>query len=380
VLTEIALADAAFVPAVEDAITDALEAEWAVMLGAAPQRHYGPGPHPDGSEQKVHAGPEEPKADSLTAWRPPLSPKAAIAPFLETPGGRKLEWTPTSWGDYYGPDEGEAGEVKDEVQKALGDRFLPLLSSIAAQYNVSEDQAMRALWPLAKMFDDLKTPGVLSPPDVGVTPVTEPVFDLGSLEGRIDAAMWRFVGEWAATSGDSSTFALGLQMAAAKEFGLTTAEAELRANHKDQMMLAAWDSRGPIEQDVLRALVRNQYDYTQEVLKARGIEYLDLARGVTSMPDRHLAGVTTLTLLNPLSSWTTSRFTAERFAGAADVADQWETRAGDYLLQARVPASRIFSTAVTGPGCLNEFEVVVLGAAAEGDTVWVDSRVQWDIE
>ena len=50
---------------------------------------------------------------------------------------------------------------------------------------------------------------------------------------------------------------------------------------------------------------------------------------------------------NPLSSWSTQ---SQIFA-------QWR----DYVLFAKIPASRIISTAFTGPGCLNESEFIVIG-------------------
>jgi len=103
----------------------------------------------------------------------------------------------------------------------------------------------------------------------------------------------------------------------------------------------------------LRAVARAMYDNTQSMLKASGISAVDVYRGMnryTPVTARALQDSTVMrgyAAMNPLSSWSTSYGVAQDFGGVIGVM--------------RVPAEGVFCTAMTGMGCANEQEVILLG-------------------
>jgi hypothetical protein len=132
-----------------------------------------------------------------------------------------------------------------------------------------------------------------------------------------------------------------LRSSAIAEFGIREAAT-------DHFTVKGWHKYGD---DHLRAALRSQYENTQKFFKAQGITHLTVARGTTeggTVGD----GESLEVLLQPLSSWTTSLTTAREFTVFNDTAK---------LLVTRVPVARVFSTCVTGNGCLKEAEVVLLG-------------------
>jgi hypothetical protein len=98
-----------------------------------------------------------------------------------------------------------------------------------------------------------------------------------------------------------------------------------------------------------RAYARQEYENTQRFLKENKIDYVSVYRGQgNSAFPGHYDGTATI-MMQPASSWTTSLNVAAKFGS------------GKMILAARVPASRVLSTAVTGRGCLNESEVLIFG-------------------
>jgi len=104
----------------------------------------------------------------------------------------------------------------------------------------------------------------------------------------------------------------------------------------------------------LRAVARAMYDNTQSMLKASGISAVDVYRGMnqyTPVAARVLQDSTVVmrgyAAMNPLSAWSTSSGVAQDFGGLIGVM--------------RVPAKGVFCTAMTGMGCANEQEVILLG-------------------
>lgn len=73
--------------------------------------------------------------------------------------------------------------------------------------------------------------------------------------------------------------------------------------------------------------------------------------------------------LNPASSWSTNK------AVAAEFADRTYKQDNAAVLSARVPRERVWSTAHTGPGCLGEREMIVLGGT--GDQVHLAHNGFW---
>jgi hypothetical protein len=114
--------------------------------------------------------------------------------------------------------------------------------------------------------------------------------------------------------------------------------------------------------DLMRELVRSEYEATQQFLRENGITEVTLFRGVgTKSPDVKSGDVVGVDG-NPLSSWSTLRNEAVFFARGQTT---WTDRAGGkrdgLVLEMTVPARMIQSLPVTGRGCLLEYEVVLAG-------------------
>jgi SPP1 gp7 family putative phage head morphogenesis protein len=148
---------------------------------------------------------------------------------------------------------------------------------------------------------------------------------------------------WSSTSGDSNKYALMMQQAAMEEFGLKDAT----LSHLPMEMI---DSQNAIKAN--RALLRAQYNNTQDFLKKQGITEIHLYRGMyveTEMPNG-----TTVLKMQPLSSFTSNKSIAEMFATS-------KSGKSNIVIDEVIPASRILGTTMTGFGCTNEFEFVILG-------------------
>ena len=168
---------------------------------------------------------------------------------------------------------------------------------------------------------------------------------------------------WANTSGDSTSEALALQDAVAREFGLEGVDAAATSygfttiNPGDQ-----WAS----SESLLRAYARAEYGNTQAMLQAAGVSEITLYRGIGQSINEGGAdwdGTRTLGIQsNPLSSWSSSPFVATSFA--------LDKSGPAYVMSIKVPAARVFSTAVSGSGCLPEYEAILLGGPGDEATVW----------
>jgi hypothetical protein len=166
------------------------------------------------------------------------------------------------------------------------------------------------------------------------------------------------ISQWAGTSGDSNIKSVALQLAAKKEFGLTN----VVANHFDTYALRQGEKLFNTYEKGLRAFVRAQYNATQTFLKANNIEYITAYRGMkfdhSNFPKSFKWGdfdevevFRGKAQLQPMSSFSYDSSVAQGFA--------YDERI--IILEARVPANRILSTAQTGFGCKDEAELVVLG-------------------
>lgn len=171
-----------------------------------------------------------------------------------------------------------------------------------------------------------------------------------------EAATSLLVNQWAQTSNDSNPYSQALQQAAADQFNLDNhAQWEGMTGDLKAATDAAYETNG----EVYKAFLQAQYDNTQEQLKAAGIESITVYRGST-IGDANVSEVA----VRPMSSWSTSFNVATRFASA----DTSITPEGATLYRTTIPASEILSTAGTGFGCLNEFEVVALGGVKNVDS------------
>jgi hypothetical protein len=196
------------------------------------------------------------------------------------------------------------------------------------------------------------------------------------------------IGTWASTSNDESLMSLSLQKAAEEELGAKMSDwqkdnlknvEKVRSDTYDWKFVsdAQGDQVYAFEKSVLLAagklnkatlagsqpaaskaaskdFLRSMYNHTQDELKSAGVEYVTLYRGMRSPQKGFNTGdVGKLAKSNAMESWSINKGTAELgyFAGYGDGA----------VYRTIVPRDRILCTAMTGFGCLNEYEVLVLG-------------------
>lgn len=163
------------------------------------------------------------------------------------------------------------------------------------------------------------------------------------------AATSTLVNQWAQTSNNNNPNSQAMQQAAAQQFGLDN-HAEWEGMTGD--LKAATDAAYAQNGAVYSAFLQAQYDNTQEQLKSAGIESITVYRGST-LGDPSVNEVVT----RPMSSWSTSFGTAVGFGN------------NGVIYRTEIPASQIMSTAGTGFGCLNEFEIVALGGTYAVDAL-----------
>ncbi len=164
------------------------------------------------------------------------------------------------------------------------------------------------------------------------------------------------VHNWAITSSDADARGLAMQIATQEELGLSVKpfaasywnnpEAGAKVFEEAQALLAK-----PGVRDALRAFVRAQYDETQAFLKELGVDEITVYRGMRIGTNHEWpVGVSVIDVKdNPMASWSVKHSVSHRshfYAGT--------------MLRASVPREMVFSTPLTGFGCSNEFEVVVL--------------------
>jgi hypothetical protein len=204
------------------------------------------------------------------------------------------------------------------------------------------------------------------PEDLSATSKADIKSRIVERSGLSEEAVHNFIIGWAMTSNEDYPASLALQAAVAQEFGLDDAgmtDRYWQAPFVDEQLLAE-----------ARAFVRAVYEETQERLREMGVEKVRLYRGLGLPQDvagSWETGQEVQHPMRPLSSWSLSREMAEKFARASRVGV-------GVVLAVDVPRERIFSTCLTGLGCLSEAEVLVLGQPAgrvEEDVFVVASAV-----
>jgi hypothetical protein len=143
-----------------------------------------------------------------------------------------------------------------------------------------------------------------------------------------------------------------LQSAVAEQFHLPAAS-------RDQLF-AGQQALSPTQAYQYGLLAQAIHAETQAYLSARGVEAVNLYRGESWHPDQHppAASASRNVTLAPLSSWTTTAADAGTYA-----LRRTEPGRQPVVLSAAVPASRIFSTPMTGIGGYLDREIVVLGGS-----------------
>jgi hypothetical protein len=187
-----------------------------------------------------------------------------------------------------------------------------------------------------------------------------------------------FVATWAATSNDGNELSLALQDSAAELFGLKNAVSWDMDEADGGFASEAVDYQpsekySPATEKVLTAFLQAQYDATQQYLADKGIKSVTVFRGMrfdsredfekagfdhytqdeySNHPDdEKVAQGSAIVRQRPLSSWSVSRKIAVDFAGEDGLG---------VVIKTRVPSSHIVSTPLTGLGCAQESEVVVM--------------------
>jgi hypothetical protein len=176
----------------------------------------------------------------------------------------------------------------------------------------------------------------------------------------------RAIHQWAATANDESAVALYVQERAEALFGLEGA-APWRTDSETAAKLDRLRSLGA-EADVDRVLAA-MWRRTQQLLDEHGVTAVlawrgwgwddeslvpDWAKGVGRRSERRRMAH------RPLSSYSTQRKVAGWFV---------RDRAHQALTAATIPAWRILACPLTGFGCLDERELVVLGGEIDGEVV-----------
>jgi hypothetical protein len=228
----------------------------------------------------------------------------------------------------------------------------------------------------AVMGDDLMTPAFAKKElnEPASTPDNHEIIQHYMANYHEDAVYQRVnrqVRQWADNSGDNDATSLSVQHAVAEEFGLhkqwnenvkrlTQAAQELEKTH--------YATHGASQ----RAIARTMYENTQEQLQKEGISSVTLYRGVKFIgggaPKWTQYGRRRNIALQPISSFTPSVEIALRFSGTSS------SSYSAHIIAMEVPRERIFSTARTGNGCLNEYEYVVLGGVSPGRNLKVGEQ------
>ena len=151
-----------------------------------------------------------------------------------------------------------------------------------------------------------------------------------------------FVDTWAATSGDHTPTALAIQARAKQTFKLKDSADPTKVYNSNSELTNQVKEISQTHGKVIDGYLKACYDGTQETLKKLGIDEIIVYRGTGKHHD-----VDNKVKLNPLSSFSTNPGVAKSF--------------GNAVIKMKVPRKKIFSTSVTGAGCYDEDEVIVLG-------------------
>lgn len=276
---------------------------------------------------------------------------------------------------------GDARGMSDDIEESV--RFGVRISG---PYNSVEEWAEGELPPAPRqrfldLFDELQTvPRAESMREL--VEIAEGADEIGMRIARgvktdIAENIWRVASEAWQGGSDRGTLVQALQLAAREEFELentTLGHLRIGPNARD-----LFDETG----GALRALLRGQWQRTQNILEENNIETLTLYRGMkfgnvqpANRPDWYQGPMEPGTIgrlvdegnfdevvarvpdfrLGPMSSFSTAPTAAMKFTSALD----------DVVLSIRVPREAVLSLGSDGLGTIGEFEVVTLGTETPG--------------
>ena len=173
-----------------------------------------------------------------------------------------------------------------------------------------------------------------------------------------------WVSSWAASSSDSNPRSLMLQKATENRFGIKM-NPWMQSQFENTMGSnpSYWVPRTKQLMAEADLIVDAMYMETQEWLAANGVERLTLMRGMEGVPEAVVKGVTTEGGFvefhaNPLSSWSIDPATAADFSGRRFI-----PKAGTRSVMSvvDVAADQVVAMPLSGAGCANEWEFIVLG-------------------
>lgn len=184
--------------------------------------------------------------------------------------------------------------------------------------------------------------------------------NLGGLYSKCDTAedfARTVANQWHQSSGDSKPESVAIQIAIAEQLGT---EVNLPVTSEEAMqgalnLLGTGDT-----EEAMRTWARAQYSATQEYLDQHGIEkvpvvrglYLDSMEKTTSIFPGIKSDWSPMQIAHqPVSSWSLDQKVSSGYASQGNTA---------ILVQATVPADRIFGMAPTGIGDADKSEIVVL--------------------
>lgn len=189
------------------------------------------------------------------------------------------------------------------------------------------------------------------------------------VENYIAAGLARWsIDQWARSSGDHQPRSLAMQLATSEVHGLSMDGLERHVVSSESEGRQIMDEARTYYEDhgdLLRSFVRAEYAATQAYLADRGASQI-LMRGF-AVPEgtlRRTKSGSVRVESNPLSSWSTDFNMAQAYASSRQSRLSSRIPAQAVVLGMRVPNSMIQSTPYTGRGCLNEWEVVVIGRAS----------------
>ena len=163
---------------------------------------------------------------------------------------------------------------------------------------------------------------------------------------------------WANSSGDGIGESVAIQDIVREKFGLEdTPSFNVDEDSRDTADILR-EELG----DVLEAYVDSVYEETQDRLKELGIDSLTVYRGM-HVPKGEEGVGNRQVRMQPISSFSTNYDEAYAFARSA------EGKKVSALMAVEVPREKVFSTSISGLGCLREEEVVVLGGEVEAKMV-----------
>ena len=183
-----------------------------------------------------------------------------------------------------------------------------------------------------------------------------------------------FVKQWSKSSNNHTMRSLAIQRDASEEFGVEMSDfTKGRIEELESIVSGSshsWEGRGqPLyPSDVQRRILRAQYDNTQKFLREKGIgpdDVVTLYRGAKwdkAVTRDWKAGQEVAFHDNTLASWSLGEDIARQFW-------RWDSEKDGVILKINVPASMIFSTALTGNGCITEGELLVLGGRGTAELV-----------